>query len=160
MKKLLSILLALGLCSGLTACGNNNSNADNPSNENEQQEEVNEKSDLEAVKEVFTLETETNSYGSTLGLAKNDDGVKFKVYITLGDQEASVVEAFGVGVGTLIYCVNGDDSETYIVDNDTVLVTFSDATNESMKEDMENYLSGKGLTLDQVKNALKEEFKY
>ena len=93
-------------------------------------------------------------------MAKNDDGVKFKVYITLGDQEASVVEAFGVGVGTLIYCASGDDSETYIVDNDTVLVTFSDATNESMKEDMENYLSGKGLTLDQVKNALKEEFKY
>lgn len=39
-------------------------------------------------------------------------------------------------------------------------MTFSDATNESMKEDMENYLSSKGLTLDQIKNALQEEFKY
>lgn len=83
------------------------------------------------------------------------------ILLALGlDQEALVAEAFGAGVGTLIYSASGDDSETYIVDNDTVLMTFSDATNESMKEDMENYLSSKGLTLDQIKNALQEEFKY
>lgn len=150
MKKLLCAMLCFGLCFGLTGCGGDSKETD--TNKPVQQEE----SDLDKVKKVFSLGTETTNNGSKLNIAKDGDKVKFKMYMSIAGDDKAMADAIGAKDNEIIYCVNGDDSETYLVNLNKVLVTFTDATAESMKENMDKYLSEKGLTLNQVKNALKE----
>ena len=153
MKKVLSLLLVLGLCFGLTGCGGNDSNSGSDSNKKTEQKK---ETDFEIVSKVFTLEKYTADSGTVMSLAKDGDAVKFKMYMELSDSDKKVASAMGIEQYEIVYCVNGTDSETYLVNLNKTFVTFTDATAETMKADMDKYLSEKGLTIDQIKNALKE----
>lgn len=150
MKKLFTALICATLLLSVGGCGSND--ATSPKSEEQTKE-----SDLDIISNIFTLEKDDKN-GTVLGLAKDGDQTKFKIYITINDSEKELATAMGIDIGTLIYSKDGTDSETYIVDNDTVFVTTSNETAESMKNDMEAYLKEKNISLDQLRKALKEKF--
>lgn len=153
MKKLLSLFMVVSLL--LMGCGGN----EEPKKEKPvEKEKEKTKTDLEIVSEVFTLETETGTTGTIMGIAKDGDTVKFKMYVEISGEEAQMAEALGISNGDLIYSVDGNDSETYLVDLNMVFVTASNADAETMKKNMDDYLSGKNITLDQLTKAMEEKF--
>ena len=160
MKKILNLFLVLGLCFSLVGCsGSDDSNKESDkesTTEEKKEDETTAKSDYDLVSEKLTLETNTADDGTVFAVAKDGDTKKFSMYKSITDENKDFAAALGISVGSTIYHVNGDDSETYLVDSDTVFVTATDATAESMKNSMDSYLKEKGLTFDQIKNALND----
>lgn len=150
MKKVLCFFMAFGLCFGLTGCGSNEDKKE------ETKTEVKE-SDLDKVSKIFTFDT-SEANGTKTGIAKEGDTIKFKIYITIGDQEKQMAEALKVTPGYMLYFVDGLDTEVYQIENNLVYLSSTKATGDSMKANMDAYLSEKGITFDQLKNAMKEKF--
>ena len=160
MKKILNLLLVLGLCFSFVGCsGSDDSNKESGkenTTEEKKDDKTTAKSDYELVSEKLTLELYTADDGTVFAVAKDGDTKKFSMYKSITDENKDFAAALGISVGSILYHVNGDDSETYLVDSDTVFVTVTDATAESMKNSMDSYLKEKGLTFDQIKNALND----
>lgn len=148
MKKVLKALFVLGLCVGLTACGSDE-NKDSGSANNDSTETSNK------VKEVLTFETyEENGYGMVA--AKDNGTTRFFMYQSIPDDQVELTAMMGIKEGTIVYCVDGSEKETYFVNENEILVTNSGATVDSMKANMDAYLSEKGMTLDQINEAFDE----
>lgn len=150
MKKLFKALLCVAI---LTACSSTSSNNENGGSQQEEPE----KTDLEIVSEVFTLETEKTQYDSIQGVAKDGDVVKFVTYISLNGLDLSVAKMFDI-TPMLFFQLDDIGNELYNVDKEELQTTYSNATTESMKVEMDNYLKEKGLTIEQVRNAMNEKF--
>ena len=89
-------------------------------------------------------------------VAKENGTKKFSMYKSIPAELDAMSKALGISEGTVVYHADGTDSETYLVQNNTVFVTMSNATAESMKENMDAYLKEKDITFDQVEKALKD----
>lgn len=138
----------------MTACG-----SDEKETTTKQKEDVTEKkeTDFDIVSKTFTFEKE-DVEGTMVGIAKDDGVKKFSMYIALSDKDTEMEDAVDLMIGEMIYHMNGNNSEIYFISIDQVLVTMTDTTSESMKKSMDTYLEEKGITLDQLKNAMKEKF--
>lgn len=155
MKKLFCLLICLGLVAG---CSGESEKDTSKKDAKTEQKETKKESDLDIANKIFTFETEDVD-GTIMGIAK-DNGVKnFSMYISFNEQDKEIADALGITKGEMIYHLNGDDSETYLITTNQVFVTMTDATSESMAENMNKYLKEKGITLDQLKNAMNETFK-
>ncbi|MCI8851608.1 MAG: hypothetical protein HFE82_08775 [Erysipelotrichaceae bacterium] len=156
MKKLMSLLLVLGMCLGLTGCGGDSDT--NKGNDNTQTDQggKTEQPTPDRVSEIFKLEAETTSDGVEMIVAKENGTKKFSMYKSIPAELDAMSKALGISEGTVVYHADGTDSETYLVQNNTVFVTMSNATAESMKENMDAYLKEKDITFDQVEKALKD----
>lgn len=159
MKKILSLFLVLGLCFSLAGCGESNDSDKELNSEKTSEKKENEKatkSDYDLVSEKLTLELYTADDGTKFAIAKDEGTKKFSMYKSITEESKTVADAFGIKEGSLLYHVNGDDSEVYLIDSNVVFVTFVDATAETMKSNMDLYLNEKGLTIGQIKNALND----
>ena len=149
MKKLLCAFMCLGLLMGCS----NDSKKENDSGKTETVE----KTDLEKVSEVLTLSAEKTEAGSNIVRAKDNDGNQFIMYIDFDGNDKTLASTLGLKEKEIAFSIN-NEQDSYFVNLDLILISVNGETAETMKNKMNDYLKGKNLTIDQIKNGLSEKY--
>lgn len=159
MKKLVRAFVMFGLCIALVACGsssNNNEDKDKNKKSEEKKEETKE-SALEKVEKVFTLTIEEDSTKSIYVYANlgGEEDPRFTYYAKIGEAAEGLASAFKIKVGDLAY---ENYQYSYLVGAYTEIYSHIDVTATDVKKEVEDTLSQKGITLDELKAAMKEKY--
>lgn len=154
MKKVFSLILVLGLMAG---CSSEEKEVSTKKETKEETKEVKkDESYLSKVEEVMTVEISTDSSGSDLVIATiGDDVSRFMYYASISDDSKSLADAMGIKVGSIVY---ENYTYNYAIDSKTQIYAHEEITNEEIQKEIDEVLNGYGLTVDNLRSALKEKY--
>lgn len=120
----------------------------------------NEKSDLDIVREVFKLTKESsadnNAIWTQAELEIDGETFIFQKFLTLKDNQKKQMAVFEVSEEDLIYQIKNSDGGTLISYNTSNNKTIMKSNEEPPKMNMEDVLKEKGITIEQMNNALEQ----
>ncbi|MFV0395026.1 MAG: hypothetical protein ACK5LC_11640 [Coprobacillaceae bacterium] len=136
---------------------NDINDTDNTVQSDDNKDVANTENYLQKVEQTMTVEIETATDGSIYATAKDSNGNAFKYYGKLEGDAKTIATAIGAKEGDMAFSKD-NESESYLVDSNIVIITYTDATAEQLQEHMNTVLDSMGLTLNDVKYALREKY--